>query len=290
MLDVPQLLMFGTPVALAALGETVGQKSGVINIGLEGVMLGAAFSAMIASQASGSAYIGLAAGAGVGLAIALFQVVFVVRLALDQVVVGTAINLLAMGATSTLFRMRYGVSGRLLSVPGVPTLAFGIDAVVIFCLICVALTGWMLTRTKWGLAVRATGEYPAAVEAAGYSALALRRQAMLIGGLLAGLGGAYLSLGIAGSFAENMTAGRGFVAIAMVTFGRWKPLYVYGAALLVGYAESLQYVFQARGTQVPFQLFIALPYLLALAVLVVAGKGAAVPASLGRPHRPEADS
>ena len=149
----------------------------------------------------------------------------------------------------------------------------------------VLLVWFFLERTRPGLRLRAVGENPAMVEAAGMSVKALRYQALLMNGVLCGLAGAYLTLAQNASFSPNMTAGRGFVAIAMVTFGRWNPFLVFGAALLVGYVESLQYVLQ--NNQVPFQLLIALPYVLALLVLVVAGRGTLAPKALGQPFRRE---
>jgi ABC-type uncharacterized transport system permease subunit len=279
-LDLPLLLVFSAPVALAAIGETVAQKSGVLNIGLEGAMLCGAFFAMLVSQVTGSPWLGLGAGAAAALALTLIQGWFTVILAADQVVVGTAANLLALGLTSTLFRARYGQSGELLSVPKLPT-SHGLDAVILFMLVSVPLIWLLLMRTGWGLALRATGEYPKATEAAGFSARMLRIQGLAFSGLFGGIGGAYLAVGVTGSFAENMTAGRGFVAIAMVTFGRWNPLLVVAGALLVGYADSLQFTLQARSIALPPQFFIALPYLIALAVLIFAGKGTQVPRALG---------
>jgi simple sugar transport system permease protein len=278
------LLAYAAPVAIAAMGETVNQKGGLLNIGLEGAMLAAAFVAMLASGASGSAWIGLAAGVGVGLVSSALQGAFVLRLAADQVVVGAAFNLLALGLTSTLFRVIYGGQGKLLSVPQVPKLG-GIDPIVVLMLLLAPACWWLIERSRWGLALRAAGGYPQALDAAGHSVYRVRFQALLFGGALAGLAGAYLSLGIAGSFAENMTAGRGFVAIAMVTFGRWKPLWVLAACLLVGYAETLQFTFQAKGWDAPFQLFVAMPYALALLVLIAVGRGQGAPAALGIPYR-----
>ncbi len=272
--------MFSAPIALAAIGETVAQKSGVLNIGLEGAMLCGAFFAMLVSQVTGSPWLGLAAGGAAGLALTLFQGWFTVLLAADQVVVGTAANLFALGLTSSLFRMRYGQSGQLLSVPKLPVFD-GLDGVLLFMLISVGVVWFLLMRTAWGLALRASGEHPESVEAAGFSVLKLRMQGLAFSGLYGGLGGAYLAVGITGSFAENMTAGRGFVAIAMVTFGRWNPFLALGAALLVGYADSLQFTLQARNIALPHQLFIASPYLVALLVLVFAGKGTLVPRALG---------
>lgn len=283
-MDPALILVFSTPIAVAAVGEAVNQRGGVLNIGLEGTMLAAAFFGMASSGASGSPWVGLAVGGLVGAAFSLLQAVFVVRLAADQVVVGTAVNLFSLGLTSLLFRSQYGGSGQLLSVPQVPKFG-GIDLVVLAALALALLAWWALAKTRWGLALRAAGGYPPAVEASGFSVESLRTQGLLIGGVLGGVAGAYLSLGFAGSFAENMTAGRGFVAIAMVTFGRWNPLGALAASVLVGGVETLQFLFQAKGWNIPFQFLSALPYVLALLVLVGAGRGRGAPAALGVPYR-----
>jgi simple sugar transport system permease protein len=143
----------------------------------------------------------------------------------------------------------------------------------------------LIARTKKGLLVRAAGEYPESVEAAGVPARRVRFWSVLVASVFAGLGGAYLSVGVAGSFAPGMTAGRGFVAIAMVTFGRWRPGWILAAALLVGYSESVQYTLQVRNLAVPGELLQAMPYLVALAVLVIVGRGGAMPAKLAVPYR-----
>ncbi len=278
------LLQYSAPVALAAMGEVVVERSGVINIGLEGSMLAAAFFAMLACMASHSPWVGLAAGVAAALVVTLVFGWFTIYLAADQVVVGTAINLLVLGVTGTLFRAKFGQSGQLLSVPRIGA-SHGIDPLMVFRLLSAPVLWLLLKNTAWGLTVRACGEYPKAVEAAGFSVHRLRTQALLVGGLYAGLAGVYLALVIAGSFAENMTAGRGFVAIAMVTFGRWKPQFAFLAALLIGFAESVQYRIQTLGWQIPFQLMIALPYIVALLVLVIVGKGALSPGALAQPYR-----
>lgn len=285
-MDFAVLMIFATPVALAAIGEAVGQRAGVINIGIEGMMLAGAYAAMVATQATGNPWLGLAAGGAVGVALALAQAFFTLKLAADQVVAGTALNLLSIGVTGTLFQMRYGASGDLMSLPKLVA-AGAPDPIAWGTVVAAALAGWVLMRTRWGLAVRAAGEYPRAIEAAGYDAARLRLQAVAIGGLLAGIAGAHLAVGINGSFGENMVAGRGFVAIALVTFGGWRPLWVYGAALLVGWADAMQFRAQAMGLAVPYQLLQASPYLIALAVLVVVGRGARAPASLAVPYRRE---
>lgn len=282
---VAMLLRYSAPIGLAAMGESVSQKAGVINIGLEGMMLTAAYFAMLGSRTTGNAWIGLLCGVAAALVLAVLQGFFTLRLAADQVVTGTAINLLAIGLTSTLYRRTFGGSGQLISVEQIPRIFGDLDLVLLAFAAMPVLVWFIWRRTAWGLATAAAGEYPAAVSAAGFSPVRLRWHAVLIGGLMAGIAGGYLSLGIAGSFAENMTVGRGFVAIALVTFGRWKPGWVFAASLLVGYVNSLQYELQAKGLGVPHQFFVAMPYLVALVVLVVVGKGTSVPAALGTPLR-----
>ncbi len=279
-----QLLVYSTPVALAAMGEGIGQKGGVMNIGLEGTMLSAAFGGAVVAIATHSPALGLLAGTAVGLAVTLVAAVFSITLASDQVVVGTAVNLGVLGITGTLFRNQFGQSGKLISIPSLPEL-YGIDAVIPI-LLALAIALWFaVNRTTWGLALRAVGEYPKAAESSGFSITRLRYAGCAIAGILGGLGGAYLSIGVANSFAENMTGGRGFVAIAMVTFGRWKSVPILIASVLVGGLDVLQFRFQAMGLKVPFQLFVAMPYIVALAVLVIVGRGTAAPASLGKAHQ-----
>jgi simple sugar transport system permease protein len=289
MIDLFRLLQYTCPLALASLGETVGQKAGLINIGLEGQMLTAAYFALLAAKDTGSPWLGLLAGVAAAVILGLAAGWFTVRRGIDQVVVGTAVNLGALGLTSTLFRSRFGQSGQLLSIPGIPSIAGrdGLDAVTILMLLSVGLVTWLLFRTGWGLAARSVGEYPKAAEAAGFSVARLRAQAVVISSVFAGLAGAYLTLGVNRSFAEGMTSGRGFVAIAMVTFGRWKPIWVLGASLLVGYAESLQFTLQLQRSDIPYQFFKALPYVIALGVLILVGKGTQAPRSLGTPYRRE---
>jgi simple sugar transport system permease protein len=281
------VLHFATPVAFAAIGEAVGQRSGVINIGLEGMMLVAAYFAMLASLGSGSPWIGLVAGVGAAVVLGVVQSFFTLKLAADQIVVGTAVNLFALGLTDTLFRAKFGRTPSLISVPTLPKLYGDLDVAVLALLAVTAFFAWMLARTKRGLVVRAAGEYPETVDAAGFSALKTRFWSLVAGAVLAGFGGAYLAVGVTGSFASGMSGGRGFVAIALVTFGRWRPAWVLAAALLVGYSESIQYTLQVRNLSVPGELLQSLPYLVALAVLVLVGKGTAMPAMLAVPYRRE---
>jgi simple sugar transport system permease protein len=284
-LDWLDVLRYSAPVGLAAQGEAVAQRAGVLNIGLEGAMLAAAYAAVAAAQASGSPWLGLALGAAVGACVLVAGGAFTVVLSADQVVVGTAVNLAALGATSTLFQSRYGRSGQLMSVPALPVWLPGVDAGSVTLFGVAALAALWLWKSGYGLVLRSVGEYPEATEAAGYSAVRARLAAVAVAGVMAGLAGGYLAVGVSGTFVENMTAGRGFVAIAMVTFGRLRPWAVLGASLLVGVVERLQFGLQGSGVALPAQFFVALPYLVALGALLVSGKGGGLPAQLGIPFR-----
>lgn len=285
-----------TPLALAALGECISERAGVINIGLEGAIIAGALGGTVAAASLGVAG-GFVVGALAGVLIAAIFAFFTVRLRADQIITGTAITLFSLGLTGTLYRSLFGASGVALSTPTAgPLVIPGLSAIpligtalfaqpVISYLVMVVapLLAWWLARTQAGLAVRALGEYPEAAIAAGIAPRRTQALAVLFAGAMAGLAGATLVLAQAGTFVEGMSAGRGFIAIAIVVLGRWNPLGVLGAALLFGAANSLQTLFQAMGwSGVPYQLFLALPYVLTLLVLAGASGRAASPAALGK--------
>lgn len=288
---------YATPLAFAALGECVSERAGVINIGLEGSIIGGALGATIGAGYGGPA-MGFACGALAGLLIAMVFAFFAVFLRADQIITGTAITLLALGLTGTLYRTIFGASGVALSTPTVSTVpipglsslplvgpAFFAQPVMTYALFVVApVMAWWMFRTHSGLATRAVGESPAAAVAAGVHVRRVQWYAVLFAGSLAGIAGATLVLAQAGTFAEGMSAGRGFIAIAIVVLGGWRPMRVLAAAFLFGAANALQTLFQTMGwDQVPYQLFLALPYVLTLIVLAGASKGARAPAALARP-------
>jgi simple sugar transport system permease protein len=284
-----------TPLVLAALGETLVERAGIINIGLEGIILSGAFGALVGATRFGVAG-GFVAGVLGGVVIALLFALFVVELRCDQIITGTAITLLAVGLTGTLYRSLYGASGAALSIATlsptpvpllsrIPIFGSGIfeqPLVAYFAYALIPATWWWTYRTHAGLALRAVGESPIAAEVAGVRVRRVRIAAITFGGALGGLAGATLVLAQAGTFAENMSAGRGFVAIAIVVLGRWHPLGVALAALLFGASSALQFLLQAEGFALPYQLFLALPYALTLAALAgVAGRVRA-PAALAQ--------
>lgn len=280
------MLSLGTPLVIAASGESVLERTGILNIGLEGMMLSGAFVGFCLSYFTGIVWIGVLGGISVGVLLALFSSVFLIRFAADQIVVGTGINLLCLGITSTLTIMLFGKTGKLISAPGVPKFGNVLSLDVLMALaICVVIGAWFLMRkTKWGLVARGCGDAPDAVEAAGFSVSRIRTQAFVVAGATAGLAGAYLSLAQTSSFVPNMTAGRGFLVIAAVTFGRWMPVGSALACLLIAFALGLQSMTKALNLPIPYQLFDAMPYLVSLAVLIFVGKGSSAPATLGVPR------
>lgn len=281
MIELELLLAFGaatvrvaTPLALAALGEMISERGGVLNLGIEGAMLGGAFGAAWGATTGGTA-LGVTAGALAGLLVsAIFGLVAVVGKA-DQIITGTAVTLGAIGVTGML-ATRTGVDGAVTSV------SLNQSALTGLVIVTAAATWWLLWRTRFGLELRAAGESPSSAAASGVPVTRVRMVGALIGGVLAGLAGAALVLAQVGSFTERMTAGRGFIAIAVVLLARWHPLGVLAAALLFGCATALQYLLQAAGVELPYQLLLALPYLLALAALArgLTGRTSSGPAGL----------
>lgn len=284
-----------TPLLLAALGEMLAERGGVINLGIEGAMLSGALAAALGA-ASGGAWTGLAASAAAGLAIAMVFALVVIGARADQIITGTAMTLLAVGLTGAVYQAAFGSAGAGLSLPTlapvrIPGLAqvpflgpalFDQPVTTYMALIAVPLCWWFLFRTRTGLALRAVGESPERARAAGVAARRMQFGATLAGGVFAGLAGGTLVLAQVGTFAERMTAGRGFIAIAIVVLGRWHPVGVLGAALLFGGATALQFVFQSMGLPVPYQLFLVLPYVLTLLLLAGLVGGVRAPAALGR--------
>jgi len=284
-----------TPLGFAALGETVAERSGVINIGLEGAIIAGAFGGFVAAG-SGSVWLGFAGSMVAGILVAALFAIFAIRIRADQIITGTAISLLCLGLTATLYQQMYGATGAALSIPTMsamelPLLSsiplfgralFAQPAIAYLLYIMIPLIWWWMYRTYEGLALRATGEDPRAAVAAGIPARKFQTMSVLFGGAMGGIAGGVLVIAQAGSFAEGISAGRGFIAIAIVVLGRWHPLGVAAAALIFGAASALQYFFQALGWPVPYQLFLALPYVLTLFGLAGIAGRAVAPAGLGR--------
>jgi simple sugar transport system permease protein len=284
-----------TPLLLAAIGETITERAGVINLGIEGMMLSGALAATLGASMWGD-WAGLGCAAVAGMALAGGFAVLTVGVRSDQIITGTAITLAGVGLTGTVYRQAFGAEGAgltiptfsSLSIPGlaqIPVLGPGLFQQPVSTYLAVAtlpLVWVLLFRTRLGLMLRATGEAAAMARAAGVRTRLLRAGATVIGGGFAGLGGAALVLAQVGTFAERMTAGRGFLAIAIVVLGRWHPAGVALAALLFGAASAMQFLFQALGVNAPYQIFLMLPYLLTLLALAGAVGRVRAPGDLGR--------
>ncbi len=284
-----------TPLLLAALGETISERGGVINLGIEGAMLAGALGAALGATAGGP-WAGVLLAIAAGLTVAAVFAAIAVGAGADQIITGTAMTLASIGLTGAIYRSAYGPAGVGLTLPTLPVVPlpglaaipvlgpafFQQSALTYIAFLLVPLLWWGLFRTPFGLALRACGESAEHARAAGVGVTQVRVIGVLIGGGLAGLAGASLVLAQVGTFAEKMTAGRGFIAIAIVVLGTWHPGRVLGAALFFGAAMALQFLFQSFLLGIPYQVFLLLPYLLTLLVLAgVVGKVKA-PADLGR--------
>ena len=284
-----------TPLVLAATGETVTERAGVINLGIEGMMLAGALAATLGATAWGP-WAGVLCAVGAGMLLASVFALLTVGVRADQIITGTAITLAAVGLTGTIYRQVYGMDGAGLTIPTLPTIAvpglaripvlgpafFHQPAPTYLALAALPLVWWVLFRTRLGLALRATGEAAAMARVAGVRTTMIRSGATIVGGGFAGLAGASLVLAQVGTFAEGMTAGRGYVAIDIVVLGRWHPAGVALGTLFFGVATSLQYLVQAIGLDAPYHLFLMLPYVLTLLALAGAVGRVRAPGDLGR--------
>lgn len=272
---IPLAIVASTPLLLAVLGELVVERAGMINLGIEGMMLTAAMTAVVAAQLTHSVLAGFLGGiVGAAVVGALFGL-FALRFAADQIVTGTAIVLLAQGLTGFVYREL-----DLINRP-IPGMTFDPIVPLAWIVIPIALA-FLLWRTRFGLRLRACGELPAAVTANGASVAMHRWTALAIESVLTGIAGAYLSLALSSGFAENMVAGRGFIALSIVIFGRWKFKGALLGTAVFGIAAAAQYAMQASGRGVPFHLLLAVPYVITLLILCgIAGRVRA-PESLGK--------
>ena len=284
-------LVWATPLTFAAIGGMFSERSGVVNIGLEGMMLAGAFFAALGTDKFGHWYMGLLTAAVAGAAFAAVHAVMAIQLRADQIVSGTAINFLALGVTGYFFIDIYGENGTPGDLSRIPDVNIGflgsvfghLNLMIWVSFVLLIVAHITLFRTPIGLRIRSVGEHPRAADTVGISVYATRYAAVILSGTLAALGGAYLSIVYLGSFSENMTAGRGFIALAAVIFGNWRPFGAFGAALLFGGSTALSFrLAQPWGNA--SVLFQALPYVLTLiAVTGVIGR-AIPPAAVGRPY------
>ena len=294
-------LAAGTPLVYAALGELVTEKAGVLNLGVEGMMLVGAVVAFIVAANSRSPWLGMGAGMCAGAALSLIFAVVTLTLQANQVASGLALSLFGVGL-SAFVGLDY-VSVVIepihpLAIPGLSDLPvigkilFGHNPLVYLSLVLFAAIQWFLFTTRPGLILRAVGESPQSAHAIGYPVIRIRYLAVLFGGACAGLGGAYLSIAYNPSWTENMSAGRGWIALALVVFATWKPWRVLAGAYLFGGVTLAQFQAQALGVEIPSQYLSMLPYVATIIVLALISRDAAVirlnaPASLGKPFHPD---
>ena len=291
-------LLRAVPITLGALAGVLCERAAVINIAIEGMMLTAAFVGSIVGSASGSLIVGMVAGVLSGALLGALLAVLSIRYRVDQIIAGTVINIFALGITSYLSARIFSEyqslnnPGRfsvidiplLSDIPVIGPIFFSNNIFIYLMFVLIVVVHVGLYRTRWGLRVRAVGEHPRAADTVGIKVLATRYRNVILGGMIAGLAGAYFTLGSVGRFDENMTGGRGFIALAAMIFGHWNPLGAFGAALVFGFADSLQNKLAILDVGIPSEFLLMAPYLATiLAVAGVVGR-ARPPAADGQPY------
>jgi general nucleoside transport system permease protein len=274
-------IRLATPMLLAALGGLYSERSGVINIGLEGLMLAGAFTAATVTYYSHNPWIGMLAAILAGVGVAWIHAVACIRYRADQVVSGMAINILFLGVPALLSGALFESTG---ATPQIPQNQLLPLAPIVLAFVLVPVTWWVLNRTPFGLRLRAVGENPEAADTAGVNVARIRYAGVLISGALAAIGGAYLSTGQSSLFARNMAAGRGFIALAALIFGKWRPVQTMLACLLFGAADALSIQMQGV-SRIPVQFIQIIPYVLTIVVLAGFIGHSRAPRALGLPYQ-----
>jgi general nucleoside transport system permease protein len=282
-------IRLSTPLILASLGGMFSERSGVINIALEGMMLAGAFTAASVTWAAGNPWLGLLAGMAAGLLIASIHAVACIRYKADQVVTGTALNILMIGMPGFLSGALFLSSG---STPQIAKEHLIPWTPIVMAFAAVPISWYALYRTPFGLRLRSVGENPEAADAAGVNVAKVRYSGVLLSGILAGSGGAYLSIGQSSLFTRNMTSGRGFIALAALIFGKWRPVQTMLACLFFGFTEAVTIQMQGvvklpSGEDIPVQFIQMVPYVLTIVVLAGFIGHSRPPRALGRPYEKE---
>lgn len=293
-------LRLSTPLLFAALGEKIAERAGVLNLGVEGMMIMGAFAGFMGAVISGNIAIGFLFGIVSGTVMAALMGFLNLTLRTNQLVAGLAIWLLGLGLTAFLYRLIFGIGVSpyvkplgpmyipgLTEIPFVGPVLFNHDPIVYIGWAMVPILYILLFKTKLGLKIRTVGENPKQADTQGVSVVRIRYLAVMIGGAMAGMGGAYLVLVMSGEFVEGMTNARGWIALALVIFGRWHPIGIFGACILFGMVDAMQFSFQAAGVKAPHQLMLMLPYIMAIAVMAFTYKRTLQPAAIGVPYSRE---
>jgi len=277
-------IRLATPLLLAALGGLFSERSGVINIALEGMMLAGAFTSAVVTYYVGDPWIGLLAGIGAGVLIAAIHAVACIQFDSDQVVTGTAINILMLGVPPLVSSALFETTG---STPQIPQGNLIPNAPIVLAFALVPILWYVLYRTPYGLRLRAVGENPEAADTAGVSVARIRYTGVLLSGALAAIGGAYLAIGQSSLFTRNMAAGRGFIALAALIFGKWRPVQTMFACLLFGFAEAASIQMQGVIPHVRVEYIQIFPYVLTMIVLAGFIGSSRAPRALGQPYEKE---
>ncbi|MCL4459533.1 MAG: ABC transporter permease [Chloroflexi bacterium] len=292
-------IRLAAPILYAALGEIITEQAGILNLGLEGTMLMGALGGFIGTLYTGNLWLGVLSGMLAGIIMGLVMAFMVVTVGANQVVAGIGVTILGTGLSTLLFREIVGIHRLPPTIQPFPDLSFPVlselsvlgpvlfrhNILVYISFLLVIVTSIILFKTTFGLKVRAVGENPAAADTRGINVYYIRYLSLAIGGALAGIGGAFLSLGYLNTFLPQMTSGRGFIAIAVVIFSRWNPYRALGAALLFGGADALQLGLQAMGVPIRSEILLALPYLLTILVLIGVSRRAEFPSAFTLPYR-----
>jgi simple sugar transport system permease protein len=291
-------LRVATPLIFATLGELFCERAGILNLGIEGTMFLGAFAGFTVASLSGSVWIGLLGAIISGILAGLLMSLFAVRLGVNQHVSGLGITLLATAVSLFLFRVIFGENQNLPSIvpfqqleifPNNPILheIFSQYLLTYIAIAIVPVVWFIIFRTNYGLRIRSVGDNPEATDAAGINVYRLRTSALVIGSALMAVGGAFLSIAQLGKFTFGIIEGRGWVCIALIIFGNWQPIKVLWGALLFGGVQALQSRLQLTGLKLPYELFLALPYIVTILALTLAGRNAAYPAALLKPYKRE---
>jgi simple sugar transport system permease protein len=296
------IIRIATPLAFATLGEMFSERAGVLNLGIEGIMLFAAMAGFTGAYFSGSLWVGVLAAVAVGALMGALHALFTVVLGLSQHVCGIGVTLFSSGLAYFLYRLVFGQQSVPPSIKGfqpvpipilsdIPVLGpaiFNQFTLVYMAILAIPLATFILYRTPWGLSVRMVGENPRAADSAGVSVMATRFQAVVLGGALMGLAGAFLVMAQFNAFTFGVVSGRGWVAIALVVFGRWDPWRSAGAALLFAFVDALQLRLQAAGLgHIPYEAFLMLPFVLTIVAMAFMSRNAVAPSALLKPFRRE---
>ncbi len=287
-------IRLATPYLYAAVGEAFAQTSGVVNLGVDGIMLVGAYAAFFVALNTGNLWLGVLAAMVVGLAMGLLMSVISVTLKAEQGISGIGLYMFGLGLSSLLFKVTIGtvktVEGfqpitipLLGDIPIVGEIFFQHSLPVYGAFLLVPLAWWFLEKTTWGLKIKSVGQNPAAADSLGVSVDGVRYFSVCLGGVLAGLAGASLSIALVNLFQENLTAGQGFIAVALVYFGGWKPLGIMGGALLFSTVNAFQLWMQVLGASIPSDVAVMLPYLLTIAALAITVSRVRQPAALNKP-------